>query len=225
MFRLLITSTLGMFAAFTSIASAGTISFNRSQTLEGWNERVFIGSSWVDLAPDVKFLVDTDINGDLRGFNGPTTTVWLASPQFFLEAGPLTISQLYLMDGGGAAPATVGDVSPTKSANGWAGIALRDQSGNFVLTYDQPIEWGEVTLSAQSLAPHVGKKLTLDIITMNNSSGDFLYVNRPISLFGTLASSSPVPEPASIAIFGIGSTFIMLARHRSQRRSFVGERA
>ena len=223
MFRLLITSTFGIFAAFTSIASAGTISFVRSQTLEGWNERVFIGSSWADLAPDVKYLVETDANGDLRGFNGPTTTVWLSSPQFFLESGPITISQLYLMAGGGSAPATVDDVTPTKSANGWAGIALRDQSGNFVLTYDQPIEWGEVTLSATSLAPHVGKRLTLDIISMNNSSGDFLYVNRPISLFGTLASSSPVPEPASLAIFGIGSTCTMLARRRLQRRSFVSE--
>jgi hypothetical protein len=205
---------LTVMSLVSSVASAGTITFARSQTLEGWNERVFTGS-WSDLAPDVQNLVSIDVNGDLRGFNNASTTVWLTSPSFVLEAGPITIAQLYLESGGGPAPTNVSDISPTKSSNGWAGIALRDLNGNFVLTYNQTSVWAPVELTATMLQPFVGQTLKLDLISTNNSSGDFLYVNRPITVSGTLLSTA-VPEPASIAIFGLGTLGIA---YRSRRKS------
>lgn len=215
MFHPFIAAALGVLTVLGSIANAGTITFGRSQTLEGWNERVYT-TFWVDLAPDVKNFVSTDVNGDLRGFNNSTNTVWLTSPKFVLESGTITIASLYLMAGSGTAPSTVNDISPTKSSTGWAGIALRDLNGNFVLTYNQATTWSPVVLSAATLAPFVGQTLTLDLISMNNSSGDFLYVNRPITISGTL-DTTPIPEPASFAIFGLGGTWAILARRRSKR--------
>ncbi len=199
----------------SSVANAGTITFARSQTLEGWNERVFT-SSWGDLAPDVQNLVSIDVNGDLRGFNNATTTVWLTSPSFVLEAGPITIAQLYLEAAQGSAPTVVSDISPTKSFNGWAGIALRDLNGNFVLTYDQTTAWTQVELTSSMLQPFVGQTLKLDLISTNNSSGDFLYVNRPITVSGSLATTA-VPEPASIVIFGLGSLGIACRGRRKSK--------
>ena len=179
-----------------SIASATTLTFASSQTLGGWNERVFT-SAWTDLAPDALNLVTIDVNGDLRGFNHPTSTVWLSSPPFVLEPGPITISGMYLMASAAAAPTSAASISPTKSASGWGGVALRNGDGNFVLTYNQPSTWSSVVLSAAQLQPFVGQTLTLDLINTNNSSGDFLYVNRPITVEGTLV---PVPEPSTYAM-------------------------
>jgi hypothetical protein len=216
MFRLFVVAALGMFMGLGSsvTANAGTITYGRSQTLEGWNERVYT-TGWGDLAPDVKNFVSTDVNGDLRGFNHNSSTVWLTSPEFVVEAGPITIAQLYLEAGGGTAPTTVNDISPTKSSNGWAGIALRDQSGNFVFTYNQTTAWSSVEITAAQLLPFLGQTLRLDLISTNNSSGDFLYVNRPITVSGS--SAPAVPEPASFAIFGMSSIAAMFVRRRAKR--------
>ena len=205
--------------AAASTGSAATLTFDRGQTLGGWNERVY-STLWQDLAPDVKHYISTDANGDLRGFDDPTSTVWLTSPEFVLAAGPITIASLYLMSGGGAAPSSESLVSASKSSTGWAGIALRDTSGNFVFTYSTPTSWASVVLTSEQLAPHVGKTLTLDFINMNNSSGDFLYVNRPIVLTGELQTSAvAVPEPDAALLPGLGLMYLLRMRHQSRRQS------
>jgi hypothetical protein len=204
-----------------SIASATTLTFARSQTLGGWNERVFT-SEWTDLAPDALNLVTIDGNGDLRGFDHPTSTVWLSSPPFVLEPGPITISQMYLMASAAAAPTSAASISPTKSASGWGGVALRNGDGNFVLTYDQPTSWSSVVLSATQLQPFVGQTLTLDLINTNNSSGDFLYVNRPITVEGTLVA---VPEPSTAWMALGGLAWCGIAACRTWRRSGAEARA
>ena len=198
-----------------SIASATTLTFARSQTLGGWNERVFT-SAWTDLAPDALNLVTIDANGDLRGFDHPTSTVWLSSPPFVLEPGPITIAQVYLMASAAAAPTSVASISPTKSASGWGGVALRNGDGNFVLTYSEPTTWSSVVLSATQLQPFVGQTLTLDLINTNNSSGDFLYVNRPITVEGTLV---PVPEPSTAWMALGGLAWCGVAAWRTWRGS------
>jgi len=204
---------LAAFLVLGPCATASTLVFSRTQTLEGWHERQFT-TAWTDLAADVQNLIAPDIVGDLRGFNHPTTTTWLQSPAFTLAAGDITFSQLYLMDGADAAPASDAGVSSTKSSTGWAGIALRDYSGNFVYTYSTPTEWQPVTLTAATLEPWVGQVMTLDLISMNNSNGDFFHVNRPITIPGSL---STVPEPASLlSVAGLlGSGLVM--RRRSGR--------
>ena len=207
------------FCAITSTGNATTLTYDRDQTLGGWNERVY-STVWQDLLPDVKNYISTDGNGDLRGFNHPTSTVWLTSPEFVLASGPITISQLYLMSGGGPAPSSESSVSASKSSTGWAGIALRDTSGNFVFTYSTPTSWAPVVLSSEQLAPHVGKTLTLDFINMNNSSGDFLYVNRPIVLTGELQTSAvAVPEPDAALLPGLGLMYLLRMRHQRRRQS------
>lgn len=178
--------------SFAPRTEAATLVYPRSQTLGGWNERVFT-STWTDLEPDVKNRISTDVNGDLRGFSAPTHTTWLTSPTFVLEAGEISIASIYLIGGADSAPTSVAGISAEKSASGWGGIGLRDSLGNFVLTYSATTIWQPVTFTAEALAPYVGQTLRLDFISMNHNS-DFLYVNRPISLEGTLTS---IPEAST----------------------------
>ncbi len=204
-----------IFLSLSPDALATTLVFSRSQNLEGWHERLFT-TSWTDLAPDVKSLISTDINGDLRGFAHPTTTTWLQSPSFVLGVGEISIASIHLMGGVGSAPGTDAEVSPTKSSSGWAGIALRDMAGNFVFTYSSPTEWAPVTFTEATLTPYVGQTLTLDFISMNNSNGDFFYVNRPISIETSVSS---VPEPASMVSVAALICSGLFLRQRHGRRA------
>lgn len=196
-------------------ASASTLVFSRDQTLGGWHEREFT-TSWTDLAPDVKSRISTDVNGDLRGFNQSSTTVWLQSPEFILESGAITIASIYLMEVTAQAPSTDADISAEMGSNGWAGVALRDASGNFVLTWSAVTAWQPAGFTSEQLAPFVGQTLTLNFINSNNSSGDFLYVNRPITIEGSLAA---VPEPSALlSTCGLLAGVLLLRRRGTTRR-------
>lgn len=209
-------SGLAAIVVLAPCATASTLVFSRSQTLGGWHERQF-NTAWTDLAPDVASLISTDVNGDLRGFNHASTTTWLQSPAFTLESGDIVVDSVYLMGGADAAPASDAGVSSAKSPNGWAGIALRDGAGNFVYTFSTPTAWQPVTLTAATLQPWVGQVLTLDFISMNNSDGDFFYVNRPITIPGSL---STVPEPASLlSVAGLLGGGLTLRRRCSRARA------
>ncbi|MEI7900863.1 MAG: hypothetical protein WCK89_11460, partial [bacterium] len=192
-------------AAALMSAQAATLNFERSQTLDGWHERAYVGGVWTDLAPDVKSLVSTDVNGDLRGFETGgegAATRWLRSPAFTLEAsGDLTIASVYMA--GGTMPASDSLVPATKASSGFAGFALRDvSSGNFVLTKSAATSWATVTFTAAELAPHVGQMVTVDIL--NQRTGD-LSVNRPISVPGTLF----VPQMLSFTFPTFGAATIV----------------
>lgn len=197
------------FLSVAPVASAATLTYSRGETLGGWNERSFT-TTWSNGDPDVKNLVSTDSNGDLRGFNHPSMTVWLQSPAFILEPGEITIASVFLMGSGSPAPASDAEVSGLKSASGWGGVALRDAEGNFVLTYSAATVWAPVTFTAAQLDPYVGQTLTLDFINMNNSNGDFMYINRPITIEGSLAA---VPEP-SVCLLGAAGVIGLLRRRR-----------
>jgi|694.fasta_scaffold61612_3 hypothetical protein len=183
----------------TSFSQASTLLYPRSQSLGGWHERSF-SSSWFDLQPDVTNLVQIDANGDFRGFNHPTTTVWLQSPEFVLSpGGSISISQIYLMENSEPPPLSTASVNPSKSPTGWAGIALIDSSGSVVFTYSQTSVWESVIFTSESLALLAGETLTLNFISSNNSSSDFFYVNRPIEIGGTLIPEPSIPLLASLA--------------------------
>ena len=201
-FLMIFAVTVGTLAA----VKAATLTFPRGQTLGGWNERVFT-TTWTSLAPNEPQSVTIDSNGDFRGFDHPTSTVWLQSPEFILGDGPIIISQIYLVPGTAGAPETDADVNAAKSATGWVGIALRDTAGNFVLTYDSATTWQPVIFSAQDLAPFTGQTFTLNFINSNNSSSDALYVNRPIEI-------SVIPEPGSISLVAVA---LVPALHRRRR--------
>jgi hypothetical protein len=68
--------------AALSSAQAATLTFERSQTLNGWHERAHTGKVWYDLAPDFKHLLVPDVNGDVRGFEQGFSSKWLRSPAF-----------------------------------------------------------------------------------------------------------------------------------------------
>jgi len=165
----------------------GIITFPQTQTLDGWHERAYVGGVWTDLGPDVKSLISTDVNGDLRGFElggEGDATRWLRSPAFTLNArGDLTIS-VFVLDSSTTFPASDSLVPGTKAAGGFAGIALRDVStGNFVLTKSAATSWIPVTFTAAELAPYVGQVMTVDIISQKTGA---VFVNRPIKVPGTL---------------------------------------
>ena len=173
-----------------SLPSPNILTFPESQTLGGWHERAYVGGVWTDLAPDAKSLISTDVNGDWRGFEqggAGDATRWLRSPTFTLDgSGDLTIRQVN--KGGSTFPVSDSLVPGTKASGGFAGIALRDVStGNFVLTKSAATSWTTVAFTAAELVPYVGHVLTIDIIGQNT---DAFYVNRPITVPGTLGSSS-----------------------------------
>ena len=175
--------------ATLSSTQAASINFDRSQTLNGWHERVHTGKVWYDLVPDFKHLLVPDVNGDMRGFDHGTSSKWLRSPAFKLDgSGALTIAGVNGM--AGAAPATGAAVPGAKAPGAWAGIALCDvKTGQFVLAKSVPASMGPVTFTTAELAPHAGRTLTLDLIN-TAAGGDMFYVNWPIRIPGSLASDA-----------------------------------
>ena len=174
----------------------------------GWHERSF-GATWVDLEPNVMNVITADPYGEILGFNRPNVTAWLQSPGFVLCSGPIFIGSVFLKVGPGLPPASYQDVLATKSSSGWAGIALSDSEGNFILSHSGSEEWGPVSFSAADLSPHLGKIITLNFINMSNIGCYFLNVNRPI----TMEDISAVPEP-SVVLLGSAGVMILLRRHR-----------
>jgi hypothetical protein len=85
---------------------------------------------------------------------------------------------------------------------------LIDSADNFVRTYSATTVWQSVEFSSADLTDLQSEVLTLNFISMNNSSTDFLYVNRPITLDGAL-----IPEP-SVSLLGCAALALVWRRRR-----------
>ena len=200
-------------------ASAATLTYDfNSGTLQGWHNRVWDLSAnagaggWVDLDANVTVMPVT-INGgaiapassdnNLFGNNGTQVdpvggstdnhlnTLWLRSPQFYVDgSGDLTVEMARGM-AHGSAPANDASVSHiANNSTGWKGVALRTVSdGAFVLAKPRTEEGDAmvaVTFTAAELAPYVGVKCTLDLINSENGGWGWLSMdNVSIPGFGT----------------------------------------
>jgi autotransporter-associated beta strand protein len=137
----------------TVIVQQPTVTYDfNSGGLQGWNNRVWDGSKWIDLPPNVSTYspilpVSTSNNlfGPLGGAVGPVggniddhrNTQWLRSPQFYLVSGNEIRVQLSQgIANTSTAPAGESSV-PFNAAfqAGWKGVALRKVgTSNFLLT-------------------------------------------------------------------------------------------
>ena len=182
-------------------AQALSYDFNDG-TLQGWNNRVWNGSAWIDLAANVTTygsLLPTSTYNSIYGAGGGSVwpnggntdghlnTLWLRSPLFYLTAtGDLTVSmakgQAY-----GPAPANDAAVSyiaqnSASGSTGWKGVALRRVSdGVFVLAKPRTTSgdnWVTVTFTQAELAPYVGIACTLDVINSEKGGWGWLTMDN-----------------------------------------------
>ena len=137
-----------------SIPGTAALSYNfDDKTLQGWNNRVWNGSAWINLAANATTYAGTilpasannNLFGPLEGAAGPVggnidnhlNTLWLRSPEFALNgSGDLTVQLSKGSSNTTTAPANQLSV-PYAATNGggWKGVALRRSSdGVFVLT-------------------------------------------------------------------------------------------
>lgn len=180
--------------------------FNNA-TLQGWNNRVWNGSAWVDLAANATTytgtLLPASSNNGLFApgrnavwVNGNTdahlNTLWLRSPYFYLNyAGNLTV-QLAKGQAHTTVPANEAAV-PYAAINGggWKGVALRRvRDGAFVLTKPRTSSgdtWMTVTFTQAELAPLVTSDIySLDLINSDCGGWGWLTMDN-VSIPGSLA--------------------------------------
>ena len=137
----------------TVIVQPPTVTYNfDSGGLQGWNNRVWDGSKWIDLPPNVSTYspilpasTSNNLFGPLGGAVGPIggniddhrNTQWLRSPQFYLVSGNEIKVQLS-QGTANTSTAPAGESSVPFNAAfqaGWKGVALRKVgTSNFVLT-------------------------------------------------------------------------------------------
>ena len=218
-----------------------TYNFNNG-TLQGWHNRVWDLSAnagaggWVDLSPNVSAMPGTinggaiapaSTNNNLFGNNGTQVdpvggntdnhlnTLWLRSPQFYLDnSGDLTV-QMARGNANGPAPANDTMVShiaaDNTAATGWKGVALRRVSDGAFVRAKPRTDTGDamitVTFTAAELTPYVGVKCTLDLINSERASWGWLSMdNVSIPGFGTQVLLD-VADP--LIVVGINTTVLV----------------
>ena len=199
--RLAMTAAVVLGAGLHPRAQALTYDFNDG-TLQGWNNRVWNGSAWIDLAANVTTygsLLPTSTYNSIYGAGGGSVwpnggntdghlnTLWLRSPQFYLTAtGDLTVS---MAKGQAYGPAPVNDTAVSyiaqnsaSGSTGWKGVALRRASdGVFVLAKPRTTSgdnWVTVTFTQAELAPYVGIACTLDLINSEKGGWGWLTMDN-----------------------------------------------
>ena len=180
-------------------------------TLQGWNNRVWNGSAWIDLAANAttyagSLLPASANNGLFVPGNGAVwvsgstdfhlNTLWLRSPQFLLNGtGNLTV-QLAKGIANTAAPANdLAVPSAAVSGGGWKGVALRRVSdGVFVLTKARTGSSGDdfrtVTFTQSELATlNQNAAYSLELINSDRGSWGWLTMDN-VSIPGRLPATN-----------------------------------
>ena len=197
-----------------TVTPFGRYDFNDG-TLQGWNNRVWNGSAWIDLAPNATTYSGTLLpastnNGLFVPGNGAVwvsgntdnhlNTLWLRSPQFYLNgSGDLTVD---LAQGIANTTAPANDLAvpyASITTGGWKGVALRRASdGVFVLA--KPRTGGSggtyrtVTFTRAELAPFVGSAVyTLDLINSDQGSWGWLTMDN-VSIPGSAVGQESSPR-------------------------------
>jgi hypothetical protein len=218
-------------AIITGVASAAiTFDFDDG-TLQGWHNRVWNGSGWIDLAPNAATYAGTilpasDFNGlFVPGANDVwvsgnmdehLNTLWLRSPEFILNGfGDLTV-QLAKGIARTTAPANDRSVPFAAISGGWMGVALRRTSdGAFVLTKSKTQGPDDTyytsTFTQGELAPFVSSATyTLELINSGNGGWGW------VTMDNVVIPGSVIPEPSAALHGGLG--LFGLLRRRVQTR-------
>ena len=207
----------------TVTAAAMTYDFNDA-TLQGWNNRVWNGSAWINLAANATTYAGTLLpassnNGLFVPGSGAVwvsgntdshlNTLWLRSPQFYLTSGGDLTVQLAKGIAHASWTAPMNDSAVPYAATGgtgWMGVALRTVSNNqFVLikpkTTGNNSTWYTTTFTQAELAPYVGVACTLELINADNGSWGWIAMDN-VSIPG---ETSP-PKATQTITFTLGAT-------------------
>ena len=203
-------------------------------TLQGWNNRVWNGSSWIDLDPNATtyngtWLPSSPLNGLFVPLNGAVwvsgntdyhlNTLWLRSPQFYLNGTGNLIVQLAKGIAYGSAPANVSAVPPAAIEDGgWKGIAIRRvRDGVFVLSKARLGTKGDdyrpVTFTTAELASlDQNEAYTLELINSGRGGWGWLTMDN-VSIPGsfTLPNRAPVALPQTVSTAGSAPRAITLS--------------
>jgi hypothetical protein len=208
-----------------------TYNFNDA-TLQGWNNRVWNGSAWIDLAANATTYAGTLLPASTNNglfvpgnnavwVSGSTdnhlNTLWLRSPQFNLNGtGDLTVQ---LAKGIAKTTAPANDLAVPFAAidgGGWKGVALRRVSdGVFVL--NKPRDVGNddtlrtVTFTQAELATlDSNAAYTLELINSDRGSWGWLTMDN-VSIPGTavvaLSSTTLTSSLGATGAYGSATTF------------------
>jgi Carbohydrate esterase, sialic acid-specific acetylesterase len=206
-----------------------TYDFNNA-SLQGWNNRVWDGSAWTDLAPNATtysgtLLPESVNNGLFVPGNGAVwisgsndfhlNTLWLRSPQFYLNGtGDLTFQ---VAKGTARATWTVpmnDSAVPFAAATdtGWMGVALRTVSNNqFVLIKPKNNGngdgYGAFTFTQAELAPYVGVACTLELINADRGSWGWITMDN-VSIPGDASPPGATADIVSFTFPSVGAATI-----------------
>jgi Family of unknown function (DUF6288) len=189
-----------------------TYDFNTG-TLQGWRNRVWNGSAWIDLAPNASTYAGTilpaspnnNLFGPMDGGVGPIggnidshlNTLWLRSPEFLLNGtGDLTVQLSKGSSNTTNNPANQGSVSyAATNGGGWKGVALRRVSdGVFVLTKAKTgytgMEYFTMTFTKAELATlNQTATYTLELINSDYGGWGWLMMDN-VSIPGVATGTS-----------------------------------